>query len=95
MIAVGWSHSAMLKKVRPMEQWERFTPSSWVLTSALSTLTCSFLQIGGCGIYDIRPKICQLFGAVDHPMMQCPHGCGPKRLMTERQSRAYLAEATP
>jgi len=79
--------------IRPMEQWEPFVDGSWVPTAALNTMTCPFLSNGCCGIYDLRPMVCQLFGAVDHPMMTCPKGCGPAKKLTERQSREMIARA--
>jgi len=76
--------------LRPLEQWEPFQRGSWVARAALDTFRCPFLTRDGCGIYDARPMVCRLFGAVDHPMMTCPHGCGPKRKLTEVESRAAL-----
>lgn len=32
---------------------------------------------GRCTVYAVRPAICRAFGAVDHPLMRCPHGCEP------------------
>ena len=72
--------------IRLLEQWERFDDRSWVATAALQTLTCPFLTKVGCGIYDIRPAICRLFGAVDNPKMTCPHGCGPMKKLTDNQA---------
>jgi Fe-S-cluster containining protein len=79
--------------VRPLEQWEPFVNGSWVPTSALLTMKCPFVTGQGCAIYEDRPTVCRLFGAVDHPNMKCPMGCGPKRLMTDAQSREMIARA--
>ena len=79
-------------QLRPMERWEAFG-DAWVTVSALATMRCPFLAGDGCGIYAHRPAVCRLFGAVDHPLMTCPHGCGPKRKFTETQSRRILAAA--
>ena len=41
-------------------------------------LTCPLLgEDGACTVYDKRPLICRLWGAVDEPRMACPHGCVP------------------
>lgn len=77
-------------KRRPLEQWERFSAESWVPKAALDTFRCPFLTATGCGIYDDRPMVCRLFGAVDHPMMTCPKGCGPERKLSDVQSRALI-----
>lgn len=87
------SEKARASILRPLEQWELFQPGMWVPRAALDTFRCPFLTAQGCGICDVRPMVCRLFGAVEHPNMTCPHGCGPKRKLTERQSRAMLAEA--
>lgn len=80
-------------KVRPLEQWEPFVDGSWVPTAALATFSCPFLTNDGCGIYDLRPMVCRLFGAVDHPQMKCPKGCGPAKLIPEKESRRLIARA--
>lgn len=36
---------------------------------------CPALVDGRCSVYDVRPTICRLWGAV--PEMQCPWGCVP------------------
>ena len=87
------SEKARVQVVRPLEQWEPFGNGSWVPRAALDTFRCPFVTSHGCGIYQDRPMVCRLFGAVDHPNMNCPMGCGPKRKLTDRQSRAILAGA--
>ncbi len=82
-----------IAKVRPMELWEPFVDGAWVPTAALATFSCPFLTKDGCGIYEIRPIVCRLFGAVDHPMMKCPEGCGPAKLIPEHKSRRLIARA--
>lgn len=77
------------QKVRPFVQWERFGPH-WVPSSAMETLECPFSK-GGCQVYDTRPMICRLFGAVDNPRMKCPHGCGPKNFLTDAEAAERLA----
>lgn len=39
------------------------------------TLTCNQLVDGRCSIYEDRPLVCRLWGAV--PEMPCPFGCEP------------------
>jgi len=54
------------------------------------SLDCPMLKDGRCSIYDIRPAICRLFGAVDHKLLECPEGCRPERLIPEATSRQIL-----
>ena len=50
---------------------------------------CPFLtHIGECGIYDVRPAICRLWGLVKK--MRCPHGCVPDRWVSDKESRRLL-----
>lgn len=53
-------------------------------------ITCPYSTEGGCSIYDKRPLICRLFGAVDTPRLRCPHGAGPKKKMTEAQAEKLM-----
>jgi Fe-S-cluster containining protein len=78
---------------RPLEQWEPFVDSSWVPAAALSSFKCPFVGKDGCSIYELRPMVCRLFGAVDHPMMKCPMGSAPEKLLTDAQSRELLRGA--
>lgn len=57
-----------------------------------STLTCTLLDrdSGKCSIYDDRPMICRLWGLVKK--MRCPHGCEPKRWVTDQEARRLLSE---
>jgi Fe-S-cluster containining protein len=59
---------------------------------ALQAISCPLLTAEGrCSVYHARPAICRLWGAVDHDLMRCPHGCRPEpRPLTERESRAVL-----
>lgn len=56
-------------------------------------LVCGYLDRSGlCSIYGMRPLVCRLWGAVDHPQMRCPHGCEPDRWLTDEEAYALLAE---
>lgn len=48
------------------------------LPAPLADLTCDKLIDGKCSIYEDRPFICRVFGAVKSERMRCPHGCKPK-----------------
>lgn len=52
--------------------------------------TCAFSTSAGCSIYNQRPLLCRLFGAVDHPRMTCPHGARAKNLLTNEQARELI-----
>jgi uncharacterized protein len=82
------SEKASAQKVRPFEQWEAFG-KHWIPASALTTMTCPFSR-NGCEVYETRPMVCRLFGAVDNPRMKCPHGCGAKKLLTDAEAAVLL-----
>lgn len=51
------------------------------------TLTCNQLDEGGrCSIYEDRPLVCRLWGAV--PEMSCPFGCEPT--LTSEEGHALM-----
>lgn len=56
-------------------------------------MACTMLTAAGvCSVYGIRPLICRLWGAVDSPVMRCPHGCKPKRWLTDEEARDLFKE---
>lgn len=78
-----------------IEKWTGQNIMEWAdqpAPLAVRISPCTFLLAGRCSIYSMRPAICRLFGAVDHAMLRCPHGCRPEKYLTERESRAILAE---
>lgn len=54
------------------------------------SMTCSHLtDAGRCAVYENRPMVCRLFGAVR--AMRCPFGCKPSTgYLTDVQARALL-----
>lgn len=53
-------------------------------------MTCPALtMLGTCRVYNVRPMICRLWGAIQS--MACPHGCRPEGgFLPEQMSRALL-----
>jgi len=51
------------------------------------SLKCPYAVDGKCEIYEVRPFVCRLFGAVDTPTMTCPYGRGPENKLTEAEAR--------
>lgn len=46
--------------------------------------TCPYARENhGCAIYNERPLLCRLFGATVDPRLQCVHGCGPERPLSQ------------
>lgn len=41
-----------------------------------------------CGVYDIRPLICRLWGLTKQ--MACPYGCEPERWLTDEEGYEFL-----
>ena len=51
---------------------------------------CSHLtEDGKCAIYAERPYVCRLWGTT--PMMVCPHGCRPKRILSTEEVVGLMA----
>lgn len=58
----------------------------------LARYRCTMLTDDGrCGVYEHRPMICRLFGAVEG--MECEYGCEPERMLTFAEAVELLAEA--
>ena len=69
-----------------------FSPSEWDRVDhkrQATSLKCPYTN-GGCDIYQFRPLICRLFGAVDSSLLACPHGCAPVFLLPEDTAREFL-----
>ena len=52
---------------------------------------CALLtEDGSCSVYNLRPMVCRLWGAVES--LACPHGCRPESgdLLTDRQAMELL-----
>lgn len=74
----------------PFSKWEW----SQVRTKKTATcLDCPYATPAGCEIYEDRPILCRLFGAVaDEPLLACPHGRGPARPLTADEGRRIATE---
>lgn len=57
-----------------------------------TSLSCPYGVNGECDIYEQRPIICRLFGAVDTDKLACPHGCGPETKLSDKESSEIMAE---
>lgn len=58
------------------------------------TLTCPLLVRRRCSVYALRPLICRLWGVVKGVHgMRCPHGCRPKRWLSDAEARALIDQA--
>ena len=56
------------------------------------SLNCPYSEKGYCEIYEQRPLLCRLFGAVEHENLTCPHGCRPVFKISSRQAEEIMAE---
>lgn len=66
-------------------EWSRVTTKK-----KATCLDCPYSLNGSCDIYNERPLMCRIFGAVDTPMLECPHGCGPEKKLTKEQGDALI-----
>lgn len=49
---------------------------------------CSLLKEGRCSIYNERPYVCRMYGAVE--AMRCPHGCEPVRMVPDHAADTLM-----
>jgi hypothetical protein len=70
---------------------QRIEQRAGPLTCGLGA-SCSMLRENRCGVYEIRPLICRLWGVVE--TMRCPYGCKPEpRYLTSEEGARLLIEA--
>lgn len=55
-------------------------------------IDCQYATGGRCMIYENRPVMCRLFGAVDTPMLECPHGRHPLQRLSTAEADEILRE---
>ncbi|WP_433426222.1 hypothetical protein ACQP1V_43025 (plasmid) [Microtetraspora malaysiensis] len=54
--------------------------------------TCPVLKDGQCGVYDVRPMLCRLWGAIES--MPCTYGCTPEEgLLPDAEASTLLAQS--
>lgn len=55
--------------------------------------TCRYATPAGCMIYETRPFMCRIFGAVENePRLTCPHGAKALNPLSREQARALTEE---
>ena len=69
-------------------EWKRLKSAGPV--PDLRDMNCPLLQGSDCSRYGLRPAICRLWGVVK--AMRCPHGCKPKRWMTDAEAHGILRQ---
>ena len=62
---------------------------------APGSIRCPLLTADGrCSVYDIRPLVCRVWGAVvERPETRCPHGCRPAVPFTHEQAQRIFKRA--
>ena len=77
---VPWAPAEIARVAERIPQGtERFPapggPDGFLLLADPRTGLCAFLSAErACTVYDARPLLCRMFGAVDAPNMRCPFG---------------------
>ena len=51
---------------------------------------CQFISPFGCTVYENRPLMCRLFGAVNHRALTCPYGAGPELKLEDSKAREIV-----
>lgn len=72
----------------PMRTDQRFEMP--VPGTAVLAMPCSALVANRCAVYERRPLLCRLWGAVER--LRCPFGCIPERYMSEDEVMALMRE---
>ena len=66
-------------------------PAGFVLLADPRTGMCAFLSAErACTVYDARPLMCRMFGAVDAPNMRCPFGAKARAPLRHDQGRSLV-----
>jgi Fe-S-cluster containining protein len=73
-------------------EWDRIADKRKPTEEQEKILICPYAVDGRCEIYEKRPLLCRMFGAVDDPLLTCPHGCGPVNKLTKQEGREITAE---
>lgn len=53
-------------------------------------LRCAYAQKGRCEIYQVRPLLCRIYGAVDSDILICPHGLHANSLLSSNEASKML-----
>ncbi len=69
---------------------ENISNASHEIPTVNKEFVCSALVNNRCSIYEQRPAVCRLYGMV--PKLACPHGCRPRKKMTNNKGRKFLKE---
>jgi Fe-S-cluster containining protein len=80
---VFWSEAEQLVIV----DWLQQRGQEELLATNMDSLTCPYLKEGLCSIHEVRPILCQLYGATKDERMHCPFGCRPKKRIKEKPVR--------
>lgn len=80
---VFWSEAEQIVIVDWLQQRGR----GELLATDVRSLTCPYLEDGLCSIHEVRPVLCQMYGATKDERMHCPFGCRPKKPIKEKLVR--------
>ena len=80
---VFWSEAEQIVIVDWLQQRDR----GEMLATDVRSLTCPYLKEGLCSIHEVRPVLCQMYGATKDERMHCPFGCRPKKPIKEKVVR--------
>ena len=70
------------RKVRHAGEPERLM--NMVVTPTDACLSCAYSTPEGCSVYEDRPFMCRLFGAVEgEPRLTCPHGAKARKPLSK------------
>ena len=75
-------------------EWARIQQQLGHTPVAKSIEVCPMLtKDKRCGVYEIRPLICRMYGLVQGHRMKCPHGCVPTRWLGHEEAGELLKQS--
>ncbi len=73
----------------PFSKWEWSRIKNKRLAMGIK---CPYARDGKCEIYEQRPLICRLYGAVEDVRLTCPYGCKPEVKLTKAEADKIMRE---
>lgn len=67
-------------------------PNNTIFPPPPGSLCPALTMFNQCGVYEIRPLICRLWGLIEG-VLPCTYGCRPDRYLTDAEAHEFIARA--